>query len=349
MNCKTYTFSKPFQLESGERLSNAQIRYSTYGVLNERKDNVIWVCHALTASSEIHDWWAGLFGSGNVFDPDKYFIVCANNLGSPYGTTSPDHLNPETAERYGMSFPEFTLRDTANLTIDLMGLLDIASVHLLIGGSCGGNIALEIAIAQGQVIKNLALLCCSAREMPWTIAIHQSQRIALDSDPDFKNNKSNSAIDGLCAARAFALPFYRTAQSMNTRQQEENLNKLTNFKSASYIDYQGEKFAKRFDAHCYYKLLNALDTHNIGRNKDSISAALASIKTNTLVIGIDTDLFIPVNEQLFIVEHIPNASYAEIKSMFGHDAFLIETEQIKTIFQASNINLSISSTIKSHP
>jgi homoserine O-acetyltransferase len=322
---------KPFELESGLELPELKISYHTYGKLNDQKDNVIWVCHALTASSAVHDWWAGLFGPGNVFDPEKYFIVCANNLGSPYGSSSPEQINPESGERYGMTFPDFTLKDTANVNLVLMRHLKIENLHLLIGGSCGGNIAMEMAVRLGTRIKNLSLLCCAARETPWTIAIHQCQRIALESDADFYINKSRTALNGLKSARAFALPFYRTSQSINSRQKEEDQNKMSDYKSASYITYQGEKFIKRFDAHCYYKLLNALDNHNLGRGHENIPLALQKIKCNTLVFGIDSDLFIPVEEQQFLAMHIPNARYLEIKSIYGHDAFLIETAQIREL------------------
>lgn len=328
MQQQSIILSAPFKLESGETLSELQIAYHTYGKLNKARNNVIWVCHALTANSVLHDWWAGLFGKEKVFDPEKYFIVCANNLGSPYGTSSPDHINPDSGERYGMSFPDFTLRDSAKMIIELMEALNINDLELLIGGSCGGNICLEIAMQLENRVKNLALLCCSAKEKPWTIAIHEAQRIALDGDPDFKNNKSGAAKNGLRTARACALPFYRTAESMNLKQREKDLNKTSDFPAASYIKYQGDKFINRFDAHCYYKLLNALDTHNVGRGQESINHALSIIKSKTLCIGIDSDLFIPVEEQKLLAEQIPNAQYVEVKSIYGHDAFLIEFEQI---------------------
>ncbi len=329
MQEKDFISGHAFKLESGEEIPELRIRYHTYGKLNENKDNVIWVCHALTANSAVHDWWSGLFGAGNIFDPEKYFIVCSNNFGSPYGSSSPEHINPITNERYGMSFPDFTLKDTALAIIELMDHLEIADIHLLMGGSCGGNIALEIAIVLQERIKNMVLLCCSAQEKPWTIAIHHAQRMVLDTDPDFNKNRSRTAINGLKAARAFALPFYRTSRSMNLRQQEEESDKTADFKASSYLAYQGEKFTKRFDAHCYYKLLCALDTHNLGRGRKSVASALQQIKCKTLVLGIDSDIFIPVNEQLYLSKHLPNAQYKEIKSIFGHDAFLIETNQIK--------------------
>ena len=123
-----------FELESGDYLPELRIRYHTYGRLNQNKNNVIWIVHALTANSAIHDWWSGLYGPGNVFDPEKYFIICANNLGSPYGTTSPDHINPETGNRYGMTFPEFTLRDTSNALLLLKEKLGISEINFLLGG-----------------------------------------------------------------------------------------------------------------------------------------------------------------------------------------------------------------------
>ncbi len=326
---KTYTFPQSFDLELGGLIQELTLCYQTYGRLNEKRDNVIWVCHALTANAEVDQWWSGLYGPGNLFDPEKYFIVCVNNLGSPYGTTSPNVQNPETGNRYGMDFPDFTLRDTARSIILLMEHLNLNAINLLIGGSCGGNIALEISILKQAFIKNLVLLCCSAQESPWSIAIHHSQRIALEADPDFQKNAPFSAAKGIKAARAFALPLYRTPTSMNKRQEEQDSNKVKDFRAASYINYQGDKFAKRFDAHCYYKLLCALDTHNLARGRNSVENALSQIEANTLVIGIDSDIFIPVVEQKKLAHYIPNARYAEINSIFGHDAFLIETEQIQ--------------------
>lgn len=337
VQANTFTYKQRFPLESGETISNLHIRYQTYGTLNENKDNVIWVCHALTANAEIHDWWSGLFGKDNIFDPEKYFIICSNNLGSPYGTSCPNDVEPEAAVRYGLNFPAFTLRDTARAMILLMEHLHLENIHLLMGGSCGGNISLELAIELESRVEHMILLCCSARETPWTIAIHHSQRMALEADPDFYTNKEGAGAKGLKVARAIALPLYRTSTSMNTRQQEIAMDKLTDFKSASYVAYQGDKFVNRFDAQCYYQLLNALDTHNLGRHRGSTEEALRKVKAKTLVIGIDSDLFIPVKEQEFLAEHIPGASYEEVKSMYGHDAFLIETEQIKAIINRSNL------------
>jgi len=316
-------------LESGDIIDKPTIAYNTYGRLNENLDNVIFVCHALTANSDAKDWWSGLFGKGNVFDSDKYFIICPNNLGSPYGSSSPQQINPKTGERYGMDFPFFTIRDTAKLHLKLLDYLGISKIKLLIGGSCGGNICQEMAFDLQDQVENMALLCCSAVESAWVIAVHESQRIVLKTDKTLYEKNEKAGQSGLKACRAVALPTYRTHHSFKTSQKENDLSKLDDFKASSYIDYQGNKFVDRFDAHCYCKLLSTLDTHNIGRGRGSIENALSKIKINTVVIGLDTDMLIPTTEQKFLAEYLPNASYAEIKTVYGHDAFLIETDAIR--------------------
>ena len=320
----------PFALETGGRLARPRIAYNTYGKLNAARDNVIWICHALTANSDADDWWHGLFGKGDIFDWDKYFIVCANNLGSPYGSSSARRPDPTTGEVYGLDFPFFTIRDTARLHLELLRHFGIARLHLLIGGSCGGNIAQEMALhlADGQV-ENLVLLCCSARESPWAVAIHEAQRLVLRADPTLGDRSETAGQTALKACRATALPYYRTQQSFNLRQREIDNAVLTDFRASSYINYQGDKFVQRFDAPCYYTLLHALDTHNLGRGRESIEAALAAITCRTAVLGFASDLLVPVVEQQFLAKHLPDAKLVEIKSIFGHDAFLIEHAAIR--------------------
>lgn len=323
-----------FELEEGGTLVNPTIAYNSYGTLNENRDNVIFICHALTANSDADDWWHGLFGPGDIFDWEKYHIICANNLGSPYGTTSAKEVDPGSGEIYGLDFPFFTIRDTAKLHMRLIESLNIKNIKLLIGGSCGGNIAQEISFMLGDRIENLALLCCSSRESPWAVAIHQAQRLVLEGDSSLGDKDENAGVKALKACRAAALPYYRTQKSFNTRQGELELGVVRGFRASSYINYQGDKFIKRFNAQCYYTLLNALDTHNIGRGRNSIENALSEIKSNAVVIGFDSDLLIPVSEQQFLAKHLPNSKYVEIKSIFGHDAFLIEHAQIRNAIRS---------------
>jgi len=329
---------KPFALEQGGVIASPVIAYNTYGTLNEAKDNVVVICHALTANSDADDWWHGLFGKGDIFDWDKYFIVCANNLGSPYGSSSAIQVDPESGEKYGLDFPAFTLRDTARLHLALLAHLGIDSLKLLMGGSCGGNIAQEMAYTLQDKLENLVLLCCSARESPWAIAIHEAQRMVMQTDDTLADKTEEAGKKSLKACRAVAMPYYRTQQSFNIRQGELDLNTMSNFRASNYINYQGDKFVKRFNAQCYYTMLSALDTHNLGRGRSSIKKALAQISANTAVIGFESDILIPVSEQQYIAKHIPKAEYFEIKSIYGHDAFLIEHDHIRKAIR-SKINL----------
>lgn len=337
-NYSFFYLDSPFVLESGEQIENAKVAYHTYGTLNENRDNVIVICHALTANSDADDWWHGLFGKDDIFDWDKYFIICANNLGSPYGTSSPKQTLKDSNEKIGMDFPFYTIRDTARLHMHLLDHFEISKVKLLIGGSCGGNISQEIAYSWGDRIENLVLLCCSAMETPWVIAIHESQRMTLISDQTLNEKNESAGRAGLKACRGVAMPFYRNHTNFNLRQKELENDKLKDFRAASYIQYQGDKFVKRFDAHCYYKLLTALDTHNIGRDRGGIEKALSKILANTVVIGFDSDILIPKIEQQFLAKHIPDSEYCEIKTLFGHDAFLIEHEEIRKAIK-NKINL----------
>ncbi len=343
MSRASYTYSylnleQSFVLEHGGLIEKPIIAFNTYGKLNENRDNVIFICHALTANSDADDWWHGFFGKGDIFDWDKYFIICANNLGSPYGTSSAKQIDPATNEIYGVDFPFYTIRDTARLHLELLKHFNVEKIALLIGGSCGGNIAQEIAYSLKDQVDNLVLLCCSSRESPWAIAIHEAQRLVLQADESLADKNEQAGNKSLKACRATALPYYRTQKSFNIRQKEIDLNVTNNFRASSYVSYQGEKFVKRFNAQCYYTLLNALDTHNIGRNRNSIEEALAQINSNTVVIGFESDMLIPVNEQQFLAKHMPNADYFEIKSIYGHDAFLIEYEHIRKAIR-SKINL----------
>jgi homoserine O-acetyltransferase len=327
---KTFRSNHAFTLEAGGQFPGISIAYHTYGKLNADHSNVIWVCHALTANSKVDDWWEGLFGKGNLLDPEKYFIVCANILGSCYGTTGPRSINVETGEPYGVDFPLVTIRDQVKALQLLFDYLDLSSIFLCMGGSCGGHQAMEFAYVLGDQIKNLALLVTSATETAWAIAGHAAQRMAIKADPTFTENQNTSGENGMRAARAMALLNYRTFQNYVDRQTDIG-DLLDGFRASSYVTYQGDKLAKRFYPHSYYHLTRTLDTHDIGRNRGSASEALAQLSQDTLVIGVNSDKLIPPSEQNFLAKHIPNGKYAEVFSTYGHDGFLVETKQIQQI------------------
>lgn len=325
---QVFFYKKPFQLESGKKLPELQLAYHTYGKLNAKKDNVIWVAHALTANSNVFDWWKGLFGENNLFNPEEHFIVCANILGSHYGSTNPLSINPDTGNPYYHHFPEITVRDIVNSLELLRQHLGIEKINTLIGGSLGGQQALEWAILRNDIIDNLIVLATNAQHSPWGIAFNETQRLAIKADRTWFNNAPDAGLKGLKTARAIALLSYRNYNTYKTTQSEDKSENLGDLKASSYQNYQGEKLVNRFNAYSYWYLSKAMDSHHVGRNRGGIENALHQIKAKTLVIGISSDLLFPVEEQKFLAKHIPNAIYTEIDSLYGHDGFLIETEKI---------------------
>lgn len=334
MKKDTYHHPKTFKLESGKRIRNLQIGYHTYGRLNKEKDNVIWVCHALTANSEVFDWWPGLFGPDNLFNPREHFIVCANILGSPYGTTNPTCKSPATGQPYYLSFPQVTIRDMVAAHGLLADHLGIDRISLLIGGSLGGQQALEWAISDPDRIAKLVLVATNAVHSPWGIAFNESQRLAISTDRTFYANQPRGGAKGLKAARSIALLSYRAYNTYGATQLETQTDKLDDYKASSYQNYQGEKLVKRFNAYSYWFLTKAMDSHHVGRGRGSLEGGLRQVKARTLVIGVSSDLLFPVEEQKFMASHIPGAEYAEIDSFYGHDGFLIETKALTSVIRS---------------
>ena len=325
---KTFIHEKPFALEGGVTLSSIEIVYNTYGSLNKEKNNVIWVCHALTANSDVFDWWKGLFGEKDFFNPVEYFIVCANNLGSCYGTTGPLSHNSEFNGALYSYFPNITIRDMVNAHELLRQHLGIQKIHTVIGGSQGGQQAVEWNIQQPELFTNLVLVATNAAHSAWGIAFNESQRLAIKADRTYYSNNPEGGQKGLAAARSIALLSYRNYHTYVETQKENTVEKTDDFNSSSYQRYQGEKLVKRFNAYSYVALSKAMDSHNVGRGRDSVEKALAHIKAKTLVIGISSDLLFPLGEQRFLANHIPVASYVAIDSFYGHDGFLIEAEKL---------------------
>lgn len=324
-----FQYQQPFSTESGQTLEELTIAYHTYGRLNENKDNVIWICHALTANSDAQDWWPGMIGEGLLLDPKEHFIICANILGSCYGSTGPLSNNPVTGKPYFNSFPIVTIRDIVKAHMLLKQHLGITHIELLIGGSIGGYQALEWAIMEKEAIKNLLLLTTSAAESAWGIAVHTAQRLAIEADTTWKEEKQDAGIKGLKAARAIGMLTYRNYEVLVEKQTDPDINKIDDFKASSYINHQGDKLVKRFNAYTYWMLTKAMDSHNIARGRaDRLEDVLRTIEHKTLIMGVSTDILCPVQEQKFIAEHMPHADYIEITSAYGHDGFLVEAEKI---------------------
>ncbi len=327
MKTNIFQSKTSFTTESGYVLPVLELAYCTYGKFIKGKSKVAWVCHALTASADCTDWWPDLIGKGKAINADDYFIVCMNIPSSCYGSSGPGSENPQTKQPYFKTFPVFTIRDMARAAILLRAHLGIEKIHLLMGGSMGGYQCVEWAIMESERIENLMLVATAARESAWGIAIHTAQRLAIETDPTFGESTIAAGSRGLKTARAIGMLTYRNYRAFVNTQTDED-DRIENFRSESYMHYQGEKLVKRFNAYSYWLLTKSMDSHNAARGRGKMSDVLKTIKAKTICIGISSDLLCPVDEQKFLAENIPNAKYVEIDSPFGHDGFLVEGEKI---------------------
>jgi homoserine O-acetyltransferase len=326
---QTYKYEGTFVLECGKSLPGITIAYHTYGKLNAGKSNVAWVCHALTANSDAAGWWPGVVGGNGFINPDNYFIVCANIIGSCYGSTGPASINPETNQPYYSSFPLITIRDMVNAHILLRKHLGIDKIHLVMGGSMGGYQALEWCVMEKERIENLFLVGTSPTESAWGIAVHTAQRLAIEADTTWKNMNAEAGQKGLKAARAIGMLTYRNYGILVQKQTDPDPEKIDNFKASSYINYQGDKLVNRFNAYSYWMLTKSMDSHHLARGRGGdVEAVLKAITQKTLIIGISSDILCPLHEQEHMAEHIPNSTLIEIDSVYGHDGFIVEAEKI---------------------
>jgi homoserine O-acetyltransferase len=323
----------PFELESGVRLTAVVIAYQTWGNIRHAEERTILVCHALTGSADVDAWWPGLIGAGRAFDPERDFIVCSNILGACYGTTGPTSLNPATGERYRADFPAITVRDMVRLQSLLLDYLGIRRVELVTGPSLGGMQALEWAAMYPERVGSLVPIGVGARHSAWCIGVSESQRAALQADPNWNGgyySDDATPAAGLAAARMIAICTYRSWQSFNERfGRERRADGL--FEVQSYLRHQGEKINDRFDANTYVTLTHAMHTHDLGRGRDGYRSTLRRIEQPSLVVSVSSDALYPPAEQLELAELLPHASYEILDSVHGHDGFLVETEQLSRI------------------
>jgi len=328
-NMNTLEIKGAFQLENDKVLPGLTIVYHSYGKLNEAKDNVVWVCHALTANSDVFDWWQGVVGENCVINPKDHFIICVNIIGSCYGSSGPLTINPENGQPYYSSFPVVTIRDMINAFILVRKNLGIEKIKLLMGGSMGGYQVLEWCLMEPDVIQNSFVITTSAAESAWGIAIHTEKRLAIEADQTWKDRSADAGKNGIKAARGIGMLTYRNYKIFHQKQTDPDFSKTDNYKASSYILHQGNKLSDRFNAQSYWLLTKSMDSHNIARGRfDTLENALKAIHQPMLVIGIDSDILCPVPEQAFLAEHIPNSTLHIISSDYGHDGFLVEAETI---------------------
>ncbi|KAG9506468.1 Homoserine O-acetyltransferase fub5 [Fusarium musae] len=357
-----------FTLESGVEMRNVPVAYMSWGKLSSKANNVMIICHALSGSADVSDWWGPLLGPGKAFDTDKFFVICMNSLGSPYGTASPvTAKNGDYSEGwYGADFPSTTIRDDVRLHKLALDKLGVRKVAAAIGGSMGGMHVLEWAFFGKDYVRCIVPAATSSHQSAWAIGWGEAQRHAIRSDVKYKNGRygfDDPPVLGLEAARMTALLTYRSRDSLERRfgrdtgskkktQKQESKTLPSNstpihshseadetpvafdradssFAAQSYLRYQAKKFSNRFDSNCYIALTNKLDTHDLARGRTrTITEALSLIEQPTLVLGIRSDGLYTLAEQEQIARAVPNAKLREIVSDDGHDAFLIEWSQL---------------------
>lgn len=327
---ESYRPKESFITESGVELKSPEIAYRTWGKLNPNRDNVILICHALTGNTHADDWFGGLIGTGKSIDPEKYFVICPNILGSCYGSTGPASIDPETGNPWQANFPEITIRDIVRFNQKLLDHLKVAEIELVIGGSLGGMTALEFAIMDERVQK-AALLVMGKAHTPWAIGISQAQRLAIYADENWNEgfyDENNPPVKGLAAARAMAMITYRAPENYQEKFGREIHPDKKIYQVESYLNYQGQKLAGRFDANSYITLSKAMDSHDVSRNRGTFEDVLGKLAIPTLVVGFSSDKLYPLEEQKELASLIPNSTFAALESPYGHDAFLIEFDQL---------------------
>jgi len=356
---KLFDSDNPLLLENGEKLAPVEVAYETYGQLNSSRDNAILICHALTGSAHAADlpdqptknlitnpanmpgWWNGIIGKGKAFDPEKYFIISSNILGSCYGTTGPASINPHTGRKYGMDFPAITVRDMVRVQRKLLEHLDVQSLLSISGGSLGGMQVLEWAVMYPEMVRSIIPIATAASHTAWAIGLNEVARLAIMNDPSWNGGNYDSQPAGLALARMIAMISYRSPFSFQKKFDRERIhhdndirtkeifqNIPINFQVENYLRYQGKKLVDRFDANCMIYLTRAMDTHDLGANRGTLPEVLSTIQAKVLCIGISSDILYPAEDQKKIAKYIPSAEYVEIQSIHGHDAFLIEYDQL---------------------
>jgi homoserine O-acetyltransferase len=342
---------QPFALESGERLPQIEIAYRTWGKLAPEADNAVIVCHALTGSADAEQWWSAVIGRRHAIDPANDFIVCSNVLGGCYGSTGPTSIAPD-GRPWGARFPRVSIRDQVRAQMTLADSLGIRRIRLVIGGSMGGLQALEWAVLDPDRVQALATIAASGRHSAWCLAWSEAQRIALRADPRFRDGNYDPAdppAAGLAAARAIAMIGYRSPHSLERRFGRATGHEVfasradvpEDFAVGGWLRHHGKALADRFDANSYLTLLDAMDTHDLGRGRGGYSDALASIRQPVLVVSVTSDALYVPSDQQSLARMLPSAELAQFESEHGHDGFLIDADRLEPLLFGFRVRYGI--------
>ena len=347
-------------LPSGVHFSELTQAYAMYGEPDSEKSNVILVCHALTGGHRLagepiegtpDPWWNTLVGDGKCIDTKRYCILCFNNIGSPYGSTCPASINPETGRKYQMDFPIVTPRDIAYAQKKAAEKLGFDKFRVVIGGSMGGMVAYELAISFPEITDQLAVIAAPDRLYPQAIGLNTVQRQAIMNDPEWKNGyyEGKGPVNGLAAARMLAMITYRSEKSFSHRWMRDMVDESdrswdSKFQVESYLEHHGETLVKRFDANCYLYLTKMMDFHDIGTGRGGLEEAWKRFAGKKLLtVGISSDMLFPnwqVEEAVRIAGRCGvDARYEEIESDNGHDSFLIDFDQLDDFLRSFICNI----------
>lgn len=338
------TVGPVFPLEGGGSLSDVRVEVRSWGRHRRRAS---LVCHALTGNADVDQWWGGLFGRTGVLDPATSFIVSMNVLGGCNGTTGPTTIDPARGVPYGADFPRVTIRDMVRLQHAVLERMGVEHLDLVIGGSMGGMQVLEWIAMFPEFVSNAVPIAVGSDQSPWAIGLSETQRHAITTDPAFAGGRyrqDDPPSAGLATARMIAMLSYRSPGEFAGRFGRGARDGV--FDVQSYLRHQGDKLARRFDANTYLTLIDAMDGHDLGRGRGPTEAILRRLTTRTLVVGISSDLLYPVGEVRRLAATLPNSRFAVLDSPHGHDAFLIETDQLAGIvgrFLAEPIPTSVDS------
>ena len=348
-----YNISDDLILESSDRLKEATIAYETYGKLNKEKSNAILVCHALSGDAHVagwHEgdrkpgWWDMVIGPGKCLDTEKYFIICSNVIGGCKGSTGPSSINPKTGKPYGLDFPIITILDMVNAQKKLIDHLGINQLFAVVGGSMGGMQVLQWCVSYPEMVRLAIPIATAANSSPQQIAFNEVGRQAIISDPKWKNGSYYSEKipkEGLGLARMIAHITYLSNESMYEKfgrrlqdKEKYGFDFSLDFQVESYLHYQGESFVKRFDANSYLYITKAMDYFDLTKN-GSLAEGFKDVNAKFLVISVDSDWLYPPTQSKEIVMALTSnnvdVNYRELKSPYGHDAFLLEEGQLNYI------------------
>jgi homoserine O-acetyltransferase len=330
------------ELESGSVLAPVDVAYETYGSLNADRSNAILIVHAFSGDAHAaganeegqKGWWDNMIGPGKAFDTNKYFVICSNVLAGCKGTTGPISINPHTGKRYAMTFPIITIGDMVKLQKMLVNSLGIERLLSVAGGSMGGMQVLEWAVRYPNAVASAIPIASTARHSAQQIAFNEVGRQAIIADPDWCDGDyydKKPPARGLAVARMVGHITYMSDESMRQKFGRKLREDNGIFEVESYLRYRGSQFVDRFDANSYLYITRAMDMFDLANGAQSLVPVFNESRTRYLVISFTSDWLYPSYQSLEIVNALrrrnQNVAYIELRSNYGHDAFLVEVEE----------------------